>query len=164
IPFAFVKYLAVEDGRVHGVRFIQKGHEYSVSSRATLIASGGAGQVYRETTNPSVATGDGFSLGFRAGALLRDMEFVQFHPTALSLPGIPPFLISEAVRGEGAILIDGDGNRFVDELAPRDVVARAIYQRLSAKSKVRLDFGRIPADVLRGRFPQIYAFCLEHGF
>ena len=164
IPFAFVTSLVVDEGRVTGVRFIQQRQEYSVSSRAILIASGGAGQVYRETTNPSVATGDGFSLGFRAGALLRDMEFVQFHPTALSLPGIPPFLISEAVRGEGAILIDTNGDRFVDELAPRDVVARAIYKKLSSQGRVRLDFGRIPADVLRSRFPQIYAFCLEHGF
>ncbi|HLQ78496.1 MAG TPA: L-aspartate oxidase, partial [Terriglobia bacterium] len=164
LSFAFVEELIVVDGRVAGVRFVQKGRRVIASGCATLIASGGAGQVYRETTNPAVATGDGFSLGYRAGALLRDMEFVQFHPTALSVPGFPPFLISEAVRGEGALLIDGDGNRFVDELAPRDVVARAIYERNMAKSIVRLDLRRIPAGTVRHRFPQIHAFCLQHGF
>jgi len=164
MDFAFVQELIVSDGRVAGVRFRQ--HERSViaSACATLIASGGAGQVYRETTNPPVATGDGFSIGFRAGALLRDMEFVQFHPTALSLPGLPPFLISEAVRGEGAHLIDDKGARFVEELAPRDVVARAIYARISAGSRVRLDLRHIPSDNIRKRFPQIHAFCLQHGF
>lgn len=164
---AFVQELLVVDSRVVGVRFVQKDKPFIATSSATLIASGGAGQVYRETTNPSVATGDGFSLGYAAGALLRDMEFVQFHPTALSLPGLPPFLISEAVRGEGALLIDGNGKRFINELAPRDVVARAIYERIVAKGasgNVCLDLRKIPADNIRHRFPQIYAFCLQHGF
>jgi L-aspartate oxidase len=164
MPFAFVQELIIEEGRVAGVRFIQNEKRVIASGAATLIASGGAGQVYRETTNPAVATGDGFSLGFHAGAMLRDMEFVQFHPTALRLPGMPPFLISEAVRGEGALLIDGAGNRFVDELAPRDVVARAIYERNVAKSNVCLDLRKIPAENIRRRFPQIYAFCMQHGF
>jgi len=167
VAFAFVQELIVEDGRVAGVRFVQNETHVIAAAPATLIASGGAGQVYRETTNPPVATGDGFTLGYRAGALLRDMEFVQFHPTALSLPGLAPFLISEAVRGEGALLIDDGGNRFVDELAPRDVVARAIYERISAGgagSKVRLDLRRIPVGNIRKRFPQIFAFCLQHGF
>lgn len=164
MDFAFVQELIVADGRVAGVRFIQNEKHVIASASATLIASGGAGQVYRETTNPPVATGDGFSIGFRAGALLRDMEFVQFHPTALRLPGLPPFLISEAVRGEGAHLIDDKGNRFVEELAPRDVVARAIYARISEGSRVRLDLRHIPSDNIRKRFPQIHAFCLQHGF
>ncbi|HET9130400.1 MAG TPA: L-aspartate oxidase [Terriglobia bacterium] len=162
--FAFVQELIVVDGRVVGVRFVQNGKHMIASACATLIASGGAGQVYRETTNPPVATGDGFSIGFRAGALLRDMEFVQFHPTALRLPGLPPFLISEAVRGEGAYLIDDKGNRFVEELAPRDVVARAIYARVSRGGQVRLDLRHIPSENIRNRFPQIHAFCLQHGF
>lgn len=98
---------------------------------------------------------------------MRDMEFVQFHPTALRLPGLPPFLISEAVRGEGALLIDDAGNRFVDELAPRDVVARAIYERISPggpSGKVSLDLRPIPAGTIRNRFPQIFQFCLQHGY
>jgi L-aspartate oxidase len=164
VDFAFVQELIVADGRVAGVRFVQNNKNAIASASATLIASGGAGQVYRETTNPPVATGDGFSIGFRAGALLRDMEFVQFHPTALRLPGLPPFLISEAVRGEGAYLIDDKGSRFVEELAPRDVVARAIYDRISHESQVRLDLRHIPSANIRKRFPQIHAFCLQHGF
>jgi L-aspartate oxidase len=164
IDFAFVQELIVADGRVAGVRFLQNDKQVIASASATLIASGGAGQVYRETTNPPVATGDGFSIGYRAGALLRDMEFVQFHPTALRLPGLPPFLISEAVRGEGAYLIDDTGNRFVEELAPRDVVARAIYARISQGGQVRLDLRHIPSANIRNRFPQIHAFCLQHGF
>jgi len=167
VPFAFVEELIVVDGRVVGVRFLQNGTRVIALAPTTLIASGGAGQVYRETTNPPVATGDGFTLGYRAGALLRDMEFVQFHPTALSLPGLSPFLVSEAVRGEGALLINEKGERFVDELAPRDVVARAIYACISEggkESKVSLDLRRIPENNIRNRFPQIYAFCLQHGF
>src|SRR5262249_28915187 len=96
IPFAFVQELMVTDDRVAGVRFSHESRNAEAVAAATLIASGGAGQIYRETTNPPVATGDGFALGYRAGAKLRDMEFVQFHPTALRLPGVPPFLISEA--------------------------------------------------------------------
>ena len=164
MDFAFVQELMVVHGRVAGVRFLQAEKHIIASACATLIASGGAGQVYRETTNPPVATGDGFSIGLRAGAVLRDMEFVQFHPTALKLPGLPPFLISEAVRGEGAHLIDDKGNRFVEELAPRDVVARAIYARVSEGGGVRLDLRHIPSDNVRKRFPQIHAFCLQHGF
>jgi len=164
MDFAFVQELIVVDGRVAGVRFLQHERRIIASACATLIASGGAGQVYRETTNPPVATGDGFAIGYRAGALLRDMEFVQFHPTALRLPGLPPFLISEAVRGEGAYLIDDNGERFVDELAPRDVVAREIFGRISGASKVRLDLRHIPSGNIQKRFPQIYAFCLQHGF
>jgi L-aspartate oxidase len=166
MPFAFVQELIVTDGRVAGVRFIQQNRRVAASGYSTMLASGGAGQVYRETTNPPVATGDGFALGYRAGALLRDMEFVQFHPTALSIPGLHPFLISEAVRGEGGLLVDDAGNRFVDELAPRDVVARAIYNRISAEnsgSRVYLDLRKIPAATIQHRFPQIYAFCLQHG-
>ena len=163
VDFAFVQELIVVDGRIAGVRFLQQSNRMIASACATLIASGGAGQVYRETTNPPVATGDGFAIGYRAGAVLRDMEFVQFHPTALSLSGLPPFLISEAVRGEGAYLIDDKGERFVDELAPRDVVARAIYGRTSGSSKARLDLRHLPSENIRKRFPQIYAYCLRHG-
>jgi L-aspartate oxidase len=163
VRFAFVQALLTRDESVAGVRFACEGRRYEALAAATLIASGGAGQVYRETTNPPVATGDGFALGYRAGALLRDMEFVQFHPTALRLPGLPPFLISEAVRGEGARLVDERNERFVDELAPRDVVARAIYERIVSGSVVFLDLRHLPAENIRKRFPHIYTFCLDHG-
>ena len=105
---------------------------YAIRARAVLLASGGAGQVYSDTTNPAVATGDGIAMAYRAGAEIADMEFYQFHPTAFSLPGVPRFLLSEALRGEGAWLRNARGERFMDryhpllELAPRDVVARAI--------------------------------------
>ncbi len=120
-------------GRVAGAMLLDgEGGILSVYARATLIASGGAGQVYSETTNPPVATGDGIAMAYRAGAAVSDMEFYQFHPTAFFWPGAPRFLMSEALRGEGAWLVDGKGERFMQryhpllELAPRDVVARAI--------------------------------------
>jgi L-aspartate oxidase len=161
--FSFVEELIRVDNRVAGLRYLSPRGARVATARATLIASGGAGQIYSHTTNPAVATGDGFALAFRAGALLRDMEFVQFHPTALNIAGAPPFLISEAVRGEGAILVDQADNRFVDELAPRDVVARAIYSRIAAGSTVYLDLRQLPADLAPRRFPHIHAFCLERG-
>jgi len=164
IPFAFVQQLIVDGARVQGVRFTSRAKLFEAIAPATLIASGGAGQVYRETTNPPVATGDGFALGYRAGALVCDMEFVQFHPTALKLPNLPPFLISEAIRGEGAHLLNSAGERFVDELAPRDVVARAIYERLKPDQGVFLDLRHLPADSIRKRFPHICSFCLQQGF
>ena len=163
IPFAFVEELIVANQRVVGLRFVYESKDYEAAGGATLIASGGAGQAYRETTNPAVATGDGFVLGYRAGALLRDMEFVQFHPTALRLRGHAPFLISEAVRGEGAHLIDDAGRRFVDELGPRDLVARAIYERIASGANVYLDLRHLDRDKVQQRFPHIYSFCLQAG-
>jgi L-aspartate oxidase len=136
--WTMVTGLVVADGRVIGADLasadaLAPGHEsYRISTRAVLIAAGGAGQVYSDTTNPAVATGDGIALAAEAGAELSDMEFYQFHPTALSLPGVPRFLLSEALRGEGAYLRNDRGERFMEryhaqlELAPRDVVARAI--------------------------------------
>jgi L-aspartate oxidase len=164
LPFAFVQHLLKCEGRVTGVRFRHQNRIYDCTSSATLVASGGGGQVFAETTNPPVATGDSFALGYRAGAILRDMEFIQFHPTALGLPGLPRFLISEAVRGEGAYLITESGERFVDELAPRDVVARAIYKQINGGSNVYLDLRHLRSDSVRAGFPQIYSFCLSHGF
>ncbi|MGD0520976.1 MAG: L-aspartate oxidase [Terracidiphilus sp.] len=149
-----------------------------INARAVLIAAGGAGQVYSETTNPAVATGDGIALAVQAGAELADMEFYQFHPTALSLPGVPRFLISEALRGEGAYLRNDKGERFMEryhpllELAPRDVVARAIAREGMAANQgsgvgharpVFLDMRHIQGIDLHKRFPGISAFLAQHG-
>ena len=153
--------LLVQDGRVVGCELLgQDGVLSSVSSHAVLIASGGAGQVYSDTTNPAVATGDGIALAAEAGAALADMEFYQFHPTALSLPGAPRFLLSEALRGEGAILVNAAGERFMPryhpllELAPRDVVARAIAREAEA-GPVYLDMRHVRGVDLHKRFPGI---------
>lgn len=136
-------------------------------AQAVVLATGGLGQLYCYTTNPEVATGDGMAAAYRAGAQLMDMEFVQFHPTALFIPGAPRFLISEAVRGEGARLLNAQGERFMEgipgkELAPRDVVARAIW-REQAKGEVFLDFRPIGQEKVTQRFPLIYQTCLDYG-
>ncbi len=139
--------------------------------RFLVLASGGAGQLYSVSTNPQVATGDGVALAYRAGAEITDMEFFQFHPTALRMQGVQPFLISEAVRGEGGVLRDVNGVAFMPEyhalaeLAPRDVVARAIVDRMqrTASDHVFLDVTHLDAERVIGRFPQIYRFCLEAG-
>ncbi len=158
---------------VSGVRALdtRTGRSTDYACRFLVLATGGAGQLYRVTTNPEVATGNGIALAYRAGAEVMDMEFFQFHPTALRLPGVQPFLISEAVRGEGGLLRDVDGVRFMPdyhpqaELAPRDVVARAILDRmrLTGADHVLLDVTHLPAALVVARFPQIYRFCLEHG-
>jgi len=136
-------------------------------ANAIVLATGGLGQVYRFTTNPNVATGDGMAVAFRAGADLMDMEFVQFHPTALLIPNAPRFLISEAVRGEGAHLINATGLRFMEnvegkELAPRDIVARAIWQEMN-QGAVYLDFRPVGREKILKRFPKIYETCLKYG-
>jgi L-aspartate oxidase len=149
-------------------------NSYRVSARAFVIASGGAGQVYSDTTNPTVATGDGIALAADAGAELADMEFYQFHPTAISLPGAPRFLLSEALRGEGAYLRNDRGERFMEryhpllELAPRDVVARAItHEGMGAAPGetrvVHLDMRHIKDVDLHKRFPQISEFLSRYG-
>ena len=132
-----------------------------------ILATGGGGQVFSQTTNPEVSTGDGVAIAWRSGAVIRDTEFVQFHPTALTVPGAPRFLISEAVRGEGAHLVDEDGRRFAfdyhpdGELAPRDVVSRAIFTHLqkTSASNVYLDLRPIPEERIRYRFPNIIRVC-----
>ena len=143
----------------------------SIRARAVLLATGGLGCVYSETTNPDVATGDGVACAFRAGAEVQDIEFVQFHPTALHLENAPRFLLSEALRGEGGRLRNAAGERFMrryhplEELAPRDVVSRAIYAEMSATGAdhVLLDLTHLPAGFLRRRFPRIYETCLRYG-
>jgi L-aspartate oxidase len=161
--------LVVEDGRVCGVTLLRDSVLTEVRARAVLIASGGAGWVYRDTTNPAVATGDGIAMAYRAGAALEDMEFYQFHPTAFGVEGAPRFLLSEALRGEGALLRNVRGDRFMlgehplAELAPRDVVARAIVREL-LDGPVYLDLRDVDADVdLAARFPGISGFLDGYG-
>lgn len=166
--------LLVEDGQVTGALLIDfSGEPIAVHARAVLLASGGAGQVYSDTTNPAVATGDGIAMAWRAGAEISDMEFYQFHPTALSLPGVPRFLLSEALRGEGAYLRNARGERFMEryhpllELAPRDVVARAITREGTgpdgAALPVHLDMRHVTGIDLNHRFPGISAFLMQCG-
>jgi L-aspartate oxidase len=140
-------------------------------ARQTILATGGAGMVYRETTNPAVATGDGMAAGYRAGARLRDMEFMQFHPTVLYVAGSSRFLVSEAVRGEGAYLRDKNGERFMPaedsraELAPRDIVAQAIVRCMERTQhpNVYLDLTHLDNERVRRRFPGIDQVCRGFG-
>jgi L-aspartate oxidase len=158
--------LLVEAGAVVGVRLLG-GEE--LRAAAVVLATGGAGQLFPYTTNPAVATADGLGMALRAGAVAADLEFYQFHPTALDAPG--SFLISEAVRGEGAVLVDADGRRFMPdvhpdaELAPRDVVARGIAEQMARQpgASVRLDATALGAEFLARRFPNIDAACRAQG-
>jgi len=175
-PFerVFVKDLLLsEDRSCAGVLAAELagGTEVLIRARATVLATGGVGEVFGVTTNPPVTTGDGLALAFRAGAAVQDLEFVQFHPTALAVPGVPHFLISEAARGEGAVLRDHRGERFMPkhhpdaELAPRDVVSRAIWQEMkeSGHSHVFIDFTGLDGELVAHRFPTIGARCRELG-
>ena len=172
LEFEFSTDLIVENGRVCGIDLItENGQPQRMSSSAVLLATGGLGQLYRNTTNPRVATGDGVAMAFRAGAEISDMEFIQFHPTALYLKNAPRFLLSEALRGEGAYLRNLEMDRFMPkyhamaELAPRDVVARAIVHELEvSRAKepvVYLDLTHLAASLLKARFPRIYSTCLQ---
>jgi L-aspartate oxidase len=174
-----VTALVVENGQVVGADLLGCDRQpqrlrQRIYARAVLVAAGGAGQVYSDTTNPAVATGDGIALASQAGADLADMEFYQFHPTALSIPGVPRFLLSEALRGEGAWLRNDRGERFMEryhpllELAPRDVVARAITREgmgaAPGQSRVvHLDMRHVTGLDLRQRFPGISAFLVPFG-
>ena len=170
---AFTTELLQDAGRVTGLRYLdeKENRVHGVGASAVMLATGGLGQVYRETTNPSVATGDGMAIAYEAGAVLSDLEFVQFHPTALAVKGAPHFLLSEALRGEGGILRNVDLERFMKryneagELAPRDVVSRAIVAEMerTASEFVFLDLTHLKADYIRKRFPRIYATCLRYG-
>jgi L-aspartate oxidase len=164
----------VESGEVRGVELISRsGQKHLVTSAAVLLATGGAGNVYSNTTNPSVATADGVAMAYHAGAEISDMEFVQFHPTALYVKNAPRFLLSEALRGEGAVLRNGDLHRFMAkyhdlaELAPRDVVARAIAHELEVsrlkEPVVYLDLTHLNAKHIQSRFPRIFETCLKYN-
>lgn len=155
--------------RVIGITVIDHEGSRFIPTDAVIIASGGAGQLYRHTTNPAITTGDGVAAALRAGATLADLEFYQFHPTALAVPG--SFLISEAVRGEGAVLLNARGERFMPrihpqaELAPRDVVARSIQAQMRAQGgePVLLDATGLGGDFLSARFPSITQACRSYG-
>src|SRR4030042_1671326 len=165
--------ILVEKGKVTGIKAIdcRTGTEEEFQCRFLILATGGAGQLFKYNTNSDIATGDGIALAFNAGADITDMEFFQFHPTALRMPGVLPFLISEAVRGEGGVLRNADGFRFMSEyhekadLAPRDVVARSILNEMkkSRSDRVYLDVTHLPPNTITTRFPHIYRFCLDRG-
>ncbi|YAF98808.1 MAG: L-aspartate oxidase [Nodularia sp. CChRGM 3473] len=168
-------WLEPETQRCQGISLFYQGEIRWIRAGAVVLATGGGGQVFAQTTNPAVSTGDGVAIAYRAGAILRDLEFVQFHPTALTKPGADRFLISEAVRGEGAHLVDHQGRRFAfdyhpaGELAPRDVVSRAIFSHLQhtaidpATAHVWLDMRPIPPDKIHHRFPNIIKVCQHWG-
>ncbi|MCY7368266.1 MAG: L-aspartate oxidase [Chamaesiphon sp.] len=172
---AFALDLWLEAGVCKGISLLYQGEITWVTATAVVLATGGGGQVYAQTTNPEVSTGDGVAMAHRASGLLRDLEFVQFHPTALTKAGAPRFLISEAVRGEGAHLVDDNGYRFTfdyhpaGELAPRDVVSQAIFSHLQKHSPdptrgcVWLDLSPIPEAQIRHRFPNIIQVCQHWG-
>jgi L-aspartate oxidase len=172
--FEFTTDLLVNDGRVVGVRVLDRdGQLHEIRASSVLLATGGLGHVYSDTTNPAVATGDGVAMAYRAGADISDMEFVQFHPTALYLKGAPRFLLSEALRGEGAYLRNLELKRFMPkyhelgELAPRDVVARAITHELELVKRpdavVYIDLTHLNPETVRKRFPTIYSTCMRYN-
>jgi len=169
--FALKLWRNSDTGNCQGISILHQGKITWIQAAAVILATGGGGQVFSQTTNPEVSTGDGVAISWRGGAIIRDAEFVQFHPTALTAPGAPCFLISEAVRGEGAHLVDSCGRRFAfdyhpqGELAPRDVVSRAIFTHLQKtnQSNVYLDLRPIPEDKIRYRFPNIIRVCQHWG-
>ena len=162
--------LLLKNGECVGARIldIKKRETYDIFARATVLATGGIGYIYQNTTNPEIATGDGIAIALRAGAKIEDMEFVQFHPTTLNKLGAPHFLISEALRGEGAILVNENGERFMldydsmSELAPRDIIARTIFNELEKGSSVYLDIRHKGESFILARFPMIHQECLKY--
>jgi L-aspartate oxidase len=173
MTFATTESLLVQDEHCRGVSYLDPivRAPREMYARAVILASGGAGQVFLHTTNPRVATGDGMAMAYSAGAEIADVEFVQFHPTALNLEGAPRFLISEAVRGEGGILRNVQGKRFMKryhelaELAPRDIVTRSIVAEMqrTASRTAYLDITRLDAKFITERFPKIYETCRSFG-
>jgi L-aspartate oxidase len=170
-PYTVVADLIVEDGRCRGAYAIRHRKPVALTARATVLATGGGGQIYAVTTNPQAATADGMALAHRAGAEMKHMEFVQFHPTSLYLRSAPHFLLSEAMRGEGARLRNVEGQEFMGryhpdgELAPRDVVSRAIVSEMvrTGSGHVYLDLTHLDAGFVTKRFPRIHGTCLSFG-
>ncbi|MBP7473879.1 MAG: L-aspartate oxidase [Pyrinomonadaceae bacterium] len=172
-PFANTESLIVNDGRCVGVRFLDPilRAPREIFAKAVIMCTGGAGQLYMHTTNPPVATGDGMAMAYFAGAEMADMEFVQFHPTALNIENAPRFLLTEAMRGEGGQLKNKYGERFMPryderlELAPRDIVSRSIVaeMRRTGTRTVYLDMTAMDEEFLKHRFPKIYEVCNSYG-
>lgn len=169
LEHCYVVDLLVHEGCVYGATALLDGKKVVLRARATVLATGGTGRLFSKTTNPEGATGSGLAMAWRAGAEVMDMEFVQFHPTALALDGCPNFLISEAVRGAGAVLRNGKGERFMPkyhpmaELAPRDVVARCIFKEMQESG---MDHAFLDATGIEGaaqKFPMIAETCRQYG-
>jgi L-aspartate oxidase len=170
LPFSFSCDLVADGGRVVGVTVrTDAGERLLVAAPAVVLATGGVGRLYANTTNPTEVTGDGLAMAVRLGVHLADLEFVQFHPTALASGRDPMALLTEALRGEGAVLVDDSGERFMveehpdAELAPRDVVARAIWRRLQGGHRIFLDATAAVGDDFPRRFPTVFGLCLEDG-
>ena len=172
LPFTLASDLIVRDGVCYGAVVVSERRPMAIFARATVLATGGLGQVYSITTNPQVATGDGYAVAYRAGAVLEDMEFVQFHPTSLYLQSAPHFLLTEALRGEGGKLLNIRMEPFMSryhqemELAPRDVVSRAIFTEMgrTGAEHVYLDLRHMGPDFVKRRFPRVFSTCLRYGF
>src|SRR5215470_1317699 len=168
----FTVDLVIDGGRCCGAVVLDEtsGRQFVLPARAVVLSTGGAGQIFARTTNPPNATGDGIAMALRAGAVLQDMEFIQFHPTALYLPSSPPFLLSEAMRGEGGQLRNNKGEVFMHRyhpmgaLAPRDIVSRAIWAEMAATKArhVYLDVTHLGTEFVKRRFPTIYSTCLRY--
>jgi L-aspartate oxidase len=169
--FAFTLDLITDGNRCIGATVLRGNSIINFYAKAVILATGGAGQVFSRTTNPLISTGDGIAIAYRAGALVTDMEFIQFHPTTLYSPGAPQFLLSEAMRGEGAVLKNILGKRFMPEyhemaeLASRDTVTRAIVSEMvkTNAKHVYLDLRHMDKDFSKKRFPQIYTTCLQYN-
>ncbi len=167
--FTFTLDLITEGGRCVGAIVLRGNEIINIYAKSVVLATGGAGELFARSTNPSIATADGMAIAYRAGAELTDMEFMQFHPTTLFSPSAPPFLISEALRGEGALLRNIHGKRFMQdyhelaELAPRDIVSRDIVSEMvkTDAAHVYLDITHLEKDFIKRRFPQIYKTCLR---
>ncbi len=169
LDFAFTIDLIIRDNQCVGAYVLRNNEIISILAKTVILATGSAGQIYSRTTNPAIATGDGIAIAYRAGALITDMEFMQFHPTTLYSPAAPPFLLSEAMRGEGAVLRNVNGERFMPEyndmaeMAPRDVVTRAIVSEMvkTNSRRIFLDLTSLNMDFVKRRFPMIYTTCLQ---
>jgi L-aspartate oxidase len=167
--FAFTLDLIVTEDRCIGATVLMDKRLVNIYAKAVILATGGAGQIFSRTTNPPISTGDGMAIAYRAGAILMDMEFIQFHPTTLYHPSAPQFLLSEAMRGEGAVLRNIHGEQFMQryhemaDLAPRDVVTRAIISEMvrTQSRHVYLDLRHLDKDFVKERFPRIYSTCLQ---
>lgn len=163
LEYAFAIDLLVKSKACYGVSVFHQGRTKNLFANAVIVATGGLGQLFEYTTNPNISTGDGYAMAFRAGCKFQDMEFIQFHPTTFYKKGARMFLLSEALRGEGAHMRNSKGKRFVNELSPRDIVARAVYEE-QKKGQIYLDIRHKDTNIIKTRFPIIYKTLKEYGF